>query len=414
MILQEKMNARRDETKDINTSVDNINQPLSKLDEKLYHAQKMESLGALAGGMAHDMNNVLASIMAVASAMEAEMTADNPFADDVKVILNACKRGSNLTRSLLGFARRQRMNATVVSINKIVKEVKNILTHTLPVEIDIVLNLDTKLKNVMADEDQLNHILINICLNAADAMKGAGTLTIETQNIHISEQNFKPYENIPTGDFVSVSVTDTGPGIPEEIENRIFEPFFTTKPKGKGTGLGLSMAYGIIKKHGGRIKIAKGCKKGAKVIVELPAVNEKAKKQTMYARSPITEEKKGTILLVDDEDLFRTSSKRILGKLGYKVIDAKNGKEAIELFKKTSEKIDMVILDMIMPVMDGRKTFFELKKLDSQISILIASGFTEEASIKDLMDHGAIGFLGKPFDMQSLSSILPGIKNNAI
>ncbi|MBN2527662.1 MAG: response regulator [Deltaproteobacteria bacterium] len=379
--------------------------------EEQSHAKKMEALGALAGGMAHDMNNILASIMAVASAMDAEMPPDHPYADDVKDILNACKRGSKLTRGLLSFARRHRVNFADVQANDIVKEVETILTRTISKGISIQTKLDENLKHINADPDQLNQVLMNICLNAVDAMGNHGIITIETKNITLSSSEVWPMAECTSCDFVQISINDTGPGIPRDIQEKVFEPFFSTKPKGKGTGLGLAMAYGTIKKHKGTIKIDNAYLAGTSFVIQIPITTgfQHAIPGASDGKFEFSDMHSGTILLIDDEDLFRISAKRILEKLGYQVLCAQNGLEAVELFSHMYDDIDIVVLDMIMPVMGGRETFFKLREIRSSVPVLIASGFTEEDNIKDILSQGSVGFIGKPFDLQSLSQALPPV-----
>lgn len=380
-------------------------------DEQM-HAKKMEALGSLAGGMAHDMNNILASIMAVASAMDAEMPLDHPYADDVKDILNACKRGSKLTRGLLSFARRHHVNFADVQTNDIAREIETILTRTISKGIRIRTILDDDLHNITADPDQLNQVLMNICLNAVDAMDNHGSLTIKTENILLTRGELWANPEAPAGDFVQITIQDSGPGIPKELQEKVFEPFFSTKPKGKGTGLGLAMAYGTIKKHKGIIRIDSKYTGGTSFIIQIPAhaFQSQIPKPCVGEKFILSPNHSGVILLVDDEDLFRTSSKRILEKLGYNVICCTNGKEAAILFEQKHHQIDVVILDMIMPVMGGRETFFKLREIDNTVPVLIASGFTEEENIKDILSNGAIGFIGKPFDLRSLSEALPKIE----
>ncbi len=384
--------------------------------EELTHAKKMEALGSLAGGMAHDMNNILASIMAVASAMDAEMPPDHPYADDVKDILNACKRGSKLTRGLLSFARRHRVNFTDVQPNDVVREVETILSRTISKGIRVETNLDEDLKCITADPDQLNQVLMNICLNAVDAMGNNGHLVIQTENTVVTSEALWSSPETPPGDFVRITIRDTGPGIPKEIQDKVFEPFFSTKPKGKGTGLGLAMAYGTVKKHNGIIRIDNEWEGGTSFVIDLPAMaNSKcATGQGMDGKFHFSQQmRSGTILLIDDEDLFRISARRILEKLGYTVMCANNGQEAVELFSQKHAEIDIVVLDMIMPVMGGRETFFKLRQIAGDIPVLIASGFTEEDNIRDILSQGAIGFIGKPFDLHSLSLALPPVSRMA-
>ncbi|MBN2801737.1 MAG: response regulator [Deltaproteobacteria bacterium] len=390
--------------------IDTLDEDLK--DDDLLHSQKMESLGNLAGGIAHDMNNILASIMAVASAMDAEMSDSHAYSDDVKDILNACKRGSRLTRTLLSFARRHRMNFINVNLNDIVEEISIILSRTLPKEIKLELDLSKEDLPVSADPDQLNQVIMNICMNAKDAMELSGNIKIST--LSMPESFTDASDSLSCKKICRIVISDTGSGIPAHLRKKIFEPFFTTKSKGKGTGLGLSMAYGTIKKHDGDIYIDDGYSGGTSFVIDLPELNNirpsEFIKSTLEIDNFIKQNtNSGKIMLVDDEDLFRTSAKRILQKLGYKVITFPNGKMACDAFKICKDEIDVVILDMIMPVMGGRETFFKLKEIRDDISILISSGYTEEENIRDIIDNGASGFISKPFDMKSLSEALSKI-----
>ena len=365
--------------------------------------QKMEALGLLAGGMAHDMNNILAAIAVVASAMEAEMPRDHPYWDDVQDILSACNRGSKLTKSLLGFARKQRMNQEPISLNDAVTEVQGILSRTVSREIEIVCDLDERLCKVIGDADQLSTVILNICLNGIDAMEGSGTLTIHTCNTSVVH----PGPGAPNGRLVHVSISDTGPGIPRGIVDRVFEPFFTTKPKGKGTGLGLSTAYGVVSRHSGEIEVTSTGPEGTTISIYLPAIaSDCAAIEKTGGSRPVLGHHRGRILLVDDEDLFRASARRILEKLGYSVIMARNGKEALEIHADRAGEINLVILDMAMPVMAGKETFELLKARSPSLPILLTSGYTDEESVRELLESGAIGFVSKPFDLESLTRAL--------
>jgi len=387
----------------------------SQLEEQRIHASKMESLGTLAGGMAHDMNNILASIMAVASAMDAEIPDDNVYKPDVQDILRACKRGSKLTRGLLGFARRHRMNKSTISLNTSVLEVQNILSRTLSRQIDIVVEIDDELQNTVADSDQISNVLMNICINAVDAMGGSGILKLRTCNTSVTEADSSKHQDVKPGKFVCLIVTDTGTGMPQDTISRVFEPFFTTKPNGRGTGLGLSMAYGTIRKHGGFIDIKSKVTVGTTVRIFLPATpNRLSTIPPLPMKTSDLPRSNETVLLVDDEDLFRQSAKRILERLGYTVLTAENGHRALEVHQQNSDEIDMVILDMMMPVLGGRATFETLHTVAPDLPILIASGYTEDDNIKALLDEGAVGFISKPFDLQSLSDALARGKSKRI
>jgi CheY-like chemotaxis protein len=315
---------------------------------------------------------------------------------------------ANLTNQLLGFARKGKYTLKQTSLNTIVENSTKMFTRTRK-EIVTHKNLQDKLWSVRVDPGQIEQVLINLYLNAWHAMTDGGDIYIQTENIFLSEEYCKPFE-VPQGNYVKVSVTDTGVGIDQDIIERIFEPFFTTKDVGKGTGLGLASAYGIIKNHNGIIRVYSEKNHGTTFNVYLPASDQ----EEVEAVEVSTEMVKGTeaILLVDDEEGTIRVEKLMLRELGYQVVPALSGKEAIELYKEKMIDLDLVALDMIMPEMNGKDTYDALKKINPDVKVLLVSGYSLNKQIEELMAQGCNGFIQKPFDIVQLSQKLREVLEN--
>jgi PAS domain S-box-containing protein len=377
------------------------------LETQLQQAQKMEAIGRLAGGVAHDMNNVLSAIMGSASVLETEIDPDDHKKADIENILLACRKGRDLTRDLLGFARKGKYVRESISMNDVVKEALGLLGRTIAKSITIKTNLEENLNCTLGDRSQIHHVLMNICINAADAMKGRGRLTINTKNVFLDKSLATKLGGLEPGDYVEVEVIDTGVGMDGETLRMAFEPFFTTKPKGEGTGLGLSMVYGVMKNHGGVVNIDSEPGKGTAVSMHLPAFEQVEQPQAaVEAGRPSIRPDRGGILLVDDEKIVRNSAKRLLERLGYTVFLAEHGEAALKIYKKEKERISLVLLDLIMPEMNGPTAFKELKKMDSDVKVLLLSGYPKDEKIETLLEEGAMGFMQKPFDMQAISEAI--------
>jgi two-component system cell cycle sensor histidine kinase/response regulator CckA len=361
----------------------------------------------LAGGVAHDMNNVLSAIMGSASVLETEIDPDDHKKADIENILLACRKGRDLTRDLLGFARKGKYVRESISMNDVVKEALGLLGRTIAKSITIKTNLEENLNCTLGDRSQIHHVLMNICINAADAMKGRGRLTINTKNVFLDKSLATKLGGLEPGDYVEVEVIDTGVGMDGETLRMAFEPFFTTKPKGEGTGLGLSMVYGVMKNHGGVVNIDSEPGKGTAVSMHLPAFEQVEQPQAaVEAGRPSIRPDRGGILLVDDEKIVRNSAKRLLERLGYTVFLAEHGEAALKIYKKEKERISLVLLDLIMPEMNGPTAFKELKKMDSDVKVLLLSGYPKDEKIETLLEEGAMGFMQKPFDMQAISEAI--------
>ena len=369
------------------------------LQSQLLQSQKMEAIGTLAGGIAHDFNNLLMGIQGYVSLMRLQTKPEDPNAEYIEGIENAVTNAANLTNQILGFAKKGKYALKKTCINDIVQKSTKMFTRTRK-EIVAHKQLHDKLWSVKVDPGRIEQVLINLYLNAWHAMPEGGDIYIKSENIFLSQTYCKPFK-VPAGNYVKLSVTDTGVGIEKRIIERIFEPFFTTKDLGKGTGLGLASSYGIIKNHGGFIRVYSEKDHGATFDVYLPASN---------SEEPPSPEKniellKGneTILLVDDEEGTILVENLMLQELGYSVFTAQSGKQAIELYRKSEVRFDLVALDMIMPEMNGRETFHELKKINPKVKVLLVSGYSLNKKIEELMALGCDGFIQKPFDVVQLS-----------
>ncbi|MBP9208395.1 MAG: response regulator [Kofleriaceae bacterium] len=361
------------------------------LQEQLLHAQKLEAVGTLAGGVAHDMNNVLAAIIGVAELLRDDLTS--AARDDVDQILESARRGAELTRNLLGFSRRGTYSCATFAVAEMLDGVVKLLRRTLPkgVTIDVEALGDD---HVAGDAAQLSHAVMNVCLNAVDAMEGAGLLRLDLATVEVEGERARALAVAP-GRYVQISIRDTGCGMSREVQTRAFDPFFTTKPQGRGTGLGLAMVYGTTRRHGGAVTIDSEVGRGTTVAMLLPPAAAAPAAVTLApARSaPGT----GHVLVVDDEPSVRAVTCRTLERSGYRVTGASNGQEALELFRQHAGGFDAVVLDLAMPVMDGAECFTRLKEVDPRVRVALASGYARSGAAERCLAGGAAVLLTKPF-----------------
>jgi PAS domain S-box-containing protein len=369
------------------------------LQSQLLHSQKMEAIGTLAGGIAHDFNNLLMGIQGYVSLMRLQTSPQDPNAEYIQGIQNAVMNAANLTNQLLGFARKGKYALKQTCINDLVINSSRMFTRTRK-EIITHKHLQNNIWSIRVDPGQIEQVLINLYLNAWHAMPLGGDLCIQTENVYLSDHYCKPFE-VPGGNYVKVSVTDTGIGIDEEIMERIFEPFFTTKDVGKGTGLGLASAYGIIKNHNGIIQVYSEKDHGTTFNIYLPSSDLEEPVDAEVNSELLSGEE--TILLVDDEEATILVEKLMLEELGYTVFPARSGKRAIELYNENKAGFDLVALDMIMPEMNGKDTYGELKKINPEVRVLLVSGYSLNKQIEELMGLGCKGYIQKPFDIVQLS-----------
>lgn len=373
--------------------------PHKKMEIQLLQASKMEALGTLAGGIAHNFNNILMGIQGNTSLIQLDIDRDHPYYEKLNNITKLVKDGSGLAKQLLGTARGGKYEAKTTNINQLLEQSVDLFGRTRK-EVSIHKELQKDLWPVEVDSDQIDQVLLNLYVNAWHAMSGGGDISVQTQNVLLSADYTKSY-GINPGRFVKISVTDTGMGMDESTVKRIFDPFFTTKDMASGTGLGLASAYGVIKNHNGMITVYSEKGQGTTFNIYLPASGKKISEEasTQDEILPGT----GTILFVDDEEGIRQIGEDILKRLGYQVITAKSGESAIEIFQNDKEKIDLVILDMIMPDMGGGETFDHLKEIDPLVKVLLSSGYTINGQAKTILDRGCKGFIQKPFSLGDLS-----------
>ncbi len=363
-------------------------------------AQRMESLGTLAGGIAHDFNNLLMGIQGRASLMAIDLEPNHPFYEHVRGIEELVKSASELTKQLLGFARGGKYEVKPLNLNELVLSSAEMFGRTKK-EIRILTTLQDTLPSVEADQRQIEQVLLNIFVNAWQAMPDGGTLSIQTRQLSL-DQAFCMSHQVAPGLYVSVSITDTGVGMDEAVRIRIFDPFFTTKEKSRGTGLGLASAFGIIKNHGGVITAESQKGHGATFTLYLRASTKKVNRGAPIAHK--LQKGTETILIVDDEALILDVSGSMLEKLGYQVIPAGNGEEAISILSNMKDQVDLVILDLIMPGLDGGKTFDCIRKIDPTLRVLLSSGYALDGQAESVLKKGCNGFLQKPFTIQELSN----------
>jgi PAS domain S-box-containing protein len=375
-----------------------------ELESRLRQAQKMEAIGTLAGGIAHDFNNIIQAIMGYASLLKGRFGADAEVTAQLDAIERASFRAGELTRQLLGFARRGKLEVKPADLNGVVDKVVAMIRPTFDRSIDIQTAFSAGPSSVEGDAGQLEHTLLNLCINARDAMPDGGTLRIETRNVTLSEPEAYGGAKAQPGEYVSLSVSDTGVGIPEENLPRIFEPFFTTKEQGKGSGMGLAMVYGIVKNHGGWIDARSSAGQGTTFRILLPASPTIPAAPSAQPTPESLARGTGTILFVDDEEALRHLAVETLGSLGYTVVTARNGVEALALFEEKRREIALVILDLIMPDMGGVETFRRLRDIDPAARVLICSGYAGEGRPEMLLAEGVAGFLRKPYRIGALAA----------
>jgi two-component system, cell cycle sensor histidine kinase and response regulator CckA len=382
-----------------------------RTETKLLQAQKMESIGTLAGGIAHDFNNLLMGIQGHASLTLLKLDKNDPNYEHIKTIETLVMSGANLTKQLLGFARGGKYEVKRVDLNALIYKTSQTIGRTKK-EIRIHRNLENNLWSTDVDQGQVEQVLLNLFVNAWQAMPGGGDLYIETKNIILDENRFKPFSG-KNSHYVKISVTDTGVGMDEKTKERIFEPFFTTKEMGRGTGLGLASVYGIIKNHNGFINVYSEKGQGATFNIYFPAVVKKADRESHPASdsavdmSPCSE----TILIVDDETMILNVAGDMLKTLGYTVFTAQDGAAAVALYKQQQESIDLVILDMVMPDMGGGEVFDELKKINPLVKVLLSSGYSLNGQASRIIDRGCDGFIQKPFTIGDIAKQLRDILN---
>ncbi len=376
-----------------------------KLEQQLFHAQKMESIGTMAGGIAHDFNNILGGIMGFASLMKTKMNPDHPFFNYVDIIERGTQRAAELTSQLLTLAMGGTYNIMPVNLNNIILDTIKMLSRLFDRSLQVKTNLDENLPTVEADFVLMQQVLMNLLMNASDALPRGGLITIETRVETISDNvPSKPLE-APCGRYVVVSVSDNGVGIEPGLIERIFDPFFSTKSKGKGTGLGLAVVYGVLKNLSGFIKVYSEPGQGSIFRVYLP-VSGRLPGKTITAEVEKSLGGNELILIVDDEADIRELASDMFGEHGYRILLAENGEKACEIYAEKHGEIDLVLLDMVMPKLGGLETFLRLRNINPQVKVILSSGYSENGRAQEIIRYGVSGFIQKPYQVHKLLAMV--------
>lgn len=375
------------------------------LGAQLQQAQKMEAIGTLAGGIAHDFNNLLQAVLGYSDLLLLNRDREGFGYRELQGIQKAALRASELTQQLLTFSRKVESKLRPVNLNNEVVQVLEILKRTIPKMVEIELRLERNLLSVNADPGQIGQALMNLAVNAKDAMPDGGKLTVETGNVALDEDFCKSHVGAKPGAHVFISVRDTGRGMDRETISHIFEPFYTTKGTGTGTGLGLAMVYGIVKNHAGYISCESARRKGTEFRIYLPVIEQEALSEE-GVEEVLPEGGTETILLIDDEKLIRDLGEKALTTFGYTVLTAPDGESAVKLYGREYERVDLIILDLIMPKMSGTHCFEEIKRINPGAMVIIASGYSDDGAMRKSLKKGATRFIDKPFNVKQLLRLI--------
>ena len=371
-----------------------------QLQEQLNHSQRMDAIGQLAGGVAHDFNNMIGAILGASEVLEKKLT-DDKSRKFHKIIVDCAERAGNLVEKLLAFARKQPESSTKVDVHQVINDSVTILKNTIDKRIEITVKNEADSFMVIGDPSQLESVFINLGINSSHAMANGGTIHIETAVVDLDSHycEASTFDLMP-GKYIQVEFRDSGLGIPHEILAKVFEPFFTTKEQGKGTGLGLSAVYGTIQQHGGAITVYSEENEGTCFSISLPLSSSSGRAKTKVEK---IKEGSGRILIVDDEPAMRATAQAILEEIGYDVELAENGQQGLDIYSANHEIFDLVILDMIMPVMNGRDCFHALQEVNKDVKVILTSGFTLEKDLHDMKEKGLSAFVRKPYRSANLS-----------
>ncbi len=386
------------------------------LEAQFAQSSKMEAVGKLAGGIAHDFNNVLTAIIGFSDLLLQTHRTSDPAYKDIKNIQQSAYRAAGMVRQLLSFSRRQTLRAEPLLLDDVLNESSSMLRTTVGEKIQFKIQPSRDLWYVNVDRNELERVIVNLTVNAKDAMPNGGSLTVRTRNITERESQRLELDGMPVGEYVGIEVSDTGTGMPAEVLAKIFEPFFTTKGVGKGTGLGLSTVYGIVKQSGGFIYADSALGKGTTFRVYLPRHIPEVDDEAVSSVQPVAVKEKdasgapadltgtGRVLLVEDEDVVRSFAVRALTRQGYEVLEASDGQEALDIVAEHDGAIDIVVTDVVMPEMDGPTMFRELRKTNPSIKVIFVSGYPNEAFRETLGSGEDVAFLPKPFSLPQLAA----------
>jgi signal transduction histidine kinase/FixJ family two-component response regulator len=372
------------------------------LEEQLRQSQKMEAVGQLAGGVAHDFNNSLTVIGMHCEFLAEHLARDETGLEDVRAIRDAATRAAGLTRQLLAFSRKQILQAELLDVNAAITDVERMLCRLIGEDIRLTMELESEVGCVLADRGQIGQVLMNLAVNARDAMPEGGQLTIETRRV--DRRDFTSDEELADGPYVMVAVGDTGTGMSADVRARVFEPFFTTKPQGKGTGLGLATTYGIVRQSGGHVTVESALGEGTTFRIYLPLRSESASATRASTESTSPTAGSETVLLVEDEEHVRALARRVLEREGYTVLSAASGLEAIRLVEGYRGTIDLLVTDIVMPGLNGRELHARLDATLGGLRVLFMSGYTDDEFIRRGLQRQDLPYLEKPFDADHLAA----------
>lgn len=379
-----------------------------KIQERMRHSSKMEAVGQLAGGIAHDFNNMLGAIFSAAELVRFKSGNDDRIAKHIDVIIEAAKRAADLTRKLLQFSRKQPKTTVPTDVHLAINTVRDILQETINKKITIETHTNAEEHTTLGDQSLIQSALMNLGINASHAMPDGGTISISTRNEMVAHSDKESgLLNIPPGKYIYIDFADTGTGIPPNVLPKIFEPFFTTKEQGKGTGLGLSSVFGTIQQHDGAITVYSEEGNGTCFKIWLPVVEAEEPMQAAPARAD--SKRSGTILLVDDEPLMRIVGESLLSELGYNVILAADGEQAVEVFRNRHKDILIVLLDMIMPRMDGKEAYRIMRHIAPDVRVILSSGFSRDNDLEEMRREGVCAFIEKPYQIDTLTKALDAV-----
>ncbi|HEY82197.1 MAG TPA: response regulator [Dehalococcoidia bacterium] len=384
-----------------------------KMELQLRESQKMEALGRLAGGVAHDFNNLLTVIRVGSDMLLEALNRDDSKRQDIEEIIKATERAASLTRQLLTFSRRQVLEPKVLNVNSVISDMDKMLLRLIGEDVQLETILEPKLKSIKADRGSIEQVIMNLVVNARDAMPNGGKITIRTENTILDEKGSAGIAEAKPGEFVCVSITDTGIGMDKETREHIFEPFFTTKAKGEGTGLGLSTVYGIVKQIGGWINVYSEPGQGATFRIYLPTLSDSAEgKSELSKETASSPELRGNgerLLLVEDDELIRTATQRLLSETGYTVLSAGSAEEALAIFQREDGDFQLVICDVVLPDKSGVELADQLLALQPELRVILSSGYTDEKLRMSAVEEKGYPFLQKPYSTEKL---LRSIKEN--
>ncbi len=375
-----------------------------RLEEQLLQSQKVQAIGQLTGGVAHDFNNILTAIIGYSDLTLPHLPTDSVIHSNVEEIRKAAHRAAALTRQLLAFSRKQVLQPRILNLGTVIAEMDKMLRRLLGEHIDLAAVSGEAVGNVKADLGQIEQVLLNLAVNARDAMPDGGALTIETSNVTLDASYAAARDEVEPGEYVMLAISDTGTGMSPEVLARLFEPFFTTKELGKGTGLGLATCHGIVKQSGGHIAVYSELGKGTTFKVLLPRVNEAAEPYVQEVVSDILPQGCETVLLVEDEPMLRELGLTVLEELGYRVFAAENGRDALRVVRENAgETIDLLLTDVVMPEMGGRELVDKLRPICPQTKVIFCSGYTEDAIFHSGGLEAGVFFLQKPYTVAAVA-----------